>query len=155
MNFLTCTPEGQPVACFPRRRVCLKPVADRSTQPTAFRSRPEVLQTRHKYVRSSAFLAEASLDYFCRSDKAVAVGAISFHLDHFVKGRISKFAYGVPYCVPYKRSDPEHIRREHKAYKDELGDKYIPDAFDTMLSKVRHQIVPVKFIRSQANITGL
>lgn len=72
------------------------------------------------------------------SDKAVAVGAVSFYIDRFVKGRISKFAYGVPYCAPYNRSNPEHFKRNHKIYTDELGDKYVPDAFDTMLSKVWH-----------------
>lgn len=56
-----------------------------------------------------------------------------------VKGRITKFAYGVPYCVPFKHSDKEHVMRKHKMYTDELGDKYIPDAYDTMLSKVWHK----------------
>lgn len=88
-------------------------------------------------MRSANFLVEASSDNF-NSDKAVAVGAVSFYINSIVKGRISKFAYGVPYCIPYKGSDPEHFKRENKTYTDELGDKYVPDAFDTMLSKVRH-----------------
>ena len=89
---------------------------------------------------------------FRHSDKAVAVGAVSFYIDRFVKGRISKFAYGVPYCIPFQRSNPEHVQREHKAYTDELGDKYVPDAFDIMLTKVWHQTAPIIYlIRSQMN----
>jgi len=83
-------------------------------------------------------LSNLGLKFFkpdTNTDKAVAVGAVSFYIDRFVKGRITKYAIGVPYCIPYKRSDPDHAKREYKLYTDELGDKYVPDAFDTMLSK--------------------
>ena len=82
---------------------------------------------------------------FLCSNKAVAVGAISYHIDRFVKGRISKFAYGIPYSVLFKRSDPEHKKRKNKVYVDELGDKRVPDAFDTMLPKVCRRKVLTQF----------
>ena len=72
---------------------------------------------------------------FC-SDKAVAVGAVSFHIDHFVKGRLSRFTYGTPHCTLYKTSDPEHVKREDKTFISLLGLKYVPDAFSSMLPKV-------------------
>jgi hypothetical protein len=76
---------------------------------------------------------------FPRRNKAVAVGAVSYYIDHFVKGRILKFTYGTPRRAPYDPSDPEHIRREHNIQVDVLGGKSVRGAFRTMLSKVRHQ----------------
>ena len=84
-------------------------------------------------------LIEASPDTFSRRDKAVAVGAISFHIDRFVKGRVSKFTYGVPCSTIYIPSDPEHVKREDKTYIDLEGDKCVRGAFTTMLSKVSPQ----------------
>ena len=70
-------------------------------------------------------------------NKAVAVGAISFYVDRFVTGRVSKFTYGVPCIAVYRPSDPEHVKRKHKAYIDPRGDKVLPGYFDTMLPRVR------------------
>ena len=70
-------------------------------------------------------------------NKAVAIGALSYYVDHFVTGRISKFTYGVASHVSYKSSNPEHVRREHKSFVDVMGDKRVPDHFETMLSRVR------------------
>jgi len=76
---------------------------------------------------------------FCKPDehtnKAVAIGAISYYVDHFVTGRISKFTYGVPCSVLYNATNPEHVRRAHKTYTDGMGDKRISGCFDTMLTK--------------------
>ena len=82
---------------------------------------------------------------FLCSNKAVAVGAISYPIDRFVKGRISKFAYGVPHCVLFKPSNPAHKKRRDKVYVDELGDKHVLDAFNTMLPKVRRRKVLTQF----------
>ena len=71
------------------------------------------------------------------SNKAVAVGAISYYVDRFVTGRISKFTYGAPYEVIYQPSNPEHVKRKHKSYKDASGDVLLPDSFKTMLARVR------------------
>jgi len=68
------------------------------------------------------------------TNKAVAVGAVSFYIDRFVTGRISKFTYGVPCVILYEPLNPEHTKRNHKSYVDVRGDKRLP-AFSTMLSK--------------------
>ncbi|KAF9783743.1 hypothetical protein BJ322DRAFT_876964 [Thelephora terrestris] len=83
-------------------------------------------------------LSDLGLKFFkpdTNTDKAVAVGAVSFYFDSFVTGRISRFTYGTPCSAFYLPDDPEHVKRTHKMFMDELGDKWIPDAFTTMLSK--------------------
>jgi len=83
-------------------------------------------------------LSDLGLTFFkpdTNTNKAVAVGAISFYIDRSVRGRISKFAYGTPRIAPYNASDPEHLKREHKTYTDVLGAKYVHGAFGNMLSK--------------------
>lgn len=67
--------------------------------------------------------------------KAVAVGAVSFYIDHFVQARITKFAYGTTCSTIYKPSNPEHVKRKSRTFQDELGHTYVPDVFTTMLSK--------------------
>ena len=79
-----------------------------------------------------------SLTLVTRSNKAVAVGAVSFYVDRFVTGRISKFTYGVPGTIPYQPSDPEHVVREYKMYVNPAGEKRIPNRFWIMLSRVCH-----------------
>ena len=72
------------------------------------------------------------------SNKAVAVGAVSFYLNHFVTGRISKFTYGTSFHTAYIPSDPDHVSREHKTFVDPAGEKRVPGRFDSMLLRVRH-----------------
>ncbi|KAF9649037.1 hypothetical protein BDM02DRAFT_3095383 [Thelephora ganbajun] len=78
---------------------------------------------------------------FCKPDmdtnKAVAIGAVSYYVDHFVTGRISKFTYGVPCNILYNSSNPEHARRAHKLFVDAMGERCVPGHFDTMLSRER------------------
>ncbi|KAF9783757.1 hypothetical protein BJ322DRAFT_877685 [Thelephora terrestris] len=69
------------------------------------------------------------------TNKAVAIGAVSYYVDHFVTGRVSKFTYGVPCIIRYNPSDVEHSRRAHKLTTDAIGEKYVPDKFQTMLSR--------------------
>jgi len=76
---------------------------------------------------------------FCKPDmhtnKAVAIGAVSYYVDHFVTGRVTQFTYGVPCNTPYDPSNPEHARRAHKSYINAMGEKRIPDHFVSMLSR--------------------
>jgi hypothetical protein len=83
-------------------------------------------------------MTEPILTLVTRSNKAVAVGAVSYYVDRFVTGRISKFTYGVPCSTLYDPSDPEHVRRERQSFVNSMGEKCIPGHFDTMLSRVRH-----------------
>jgi len=83
-------------------------------------------------------LSDLGLKFFkpdTNTNKAVAVGAISFYIDRFVRGRLSKFTYGVPCSVVYDPFNPEHVKREDKTYIDLEGDKCVPDGFTTLLSK--------------------
>jgi len=70
------------------------------------------------------------------SNKAVAVGAVSYYVDHFVTGRVSRFTYGTPCSHHYLAFDPEHVRRERKAYFDFLGRKLVSDGFIPLLLQV-------------------
>ena len=71
-------------------------------------------------------------------NKAVAIGAVSYYIDHFVTARISRFTYGLLSNVLYNSSNPEHVRREHKSFVDAMGDRRLPDSFVTILARVRH-----------------
>ncbi|KAH6918429.1 hypothetical protein BKA70DRAFT_1087615 [Coprinopsis sp. MPI-PUGE-AT-0042] len=68
-------------------------------------------------------------------NKAVSDGAISFHLDHMVKTRVSKVAYGTFRQIEYEMDDPEHIKRKDKMKVMPSGRQLIPDAFATILPK--------------------
>jgi len=67
----------------------------------------------------------------------VSDGAILFYLDHQVKTRVSKAAYGAWQSVPYDPSDPEHVARESTAYMVPSGRKVLADNFSVMIPKVR------------------
>ena len=73
-----------------------------------------------------------TLIFVTHSNKAVAVGAVSFYLDRFVAGRISKFTYGAPCDALFDPSNPEHVKRGRKSYVDPAGDKRVPNCFDTI-----------------------
>ena len=72
------------------------------------------------------------------SNKAVAVGAASYFVDHLMMERASKFTYGVPNHTLYNPSNPEQVRREHKSFINPMGEKRIPGHFVTMLSQARY-----------------
>ncbi|EDR07861.1 uncharacterized protein LACBIDRAFT_298114 [Laccaria bicolor S238N-H82] len=75
----------------------------------------------------------------CRPDrhvnKAVADGAISFYLDHFVSARVSKFSYGITCATVFDPSDIEHIRRSSSMYFALSGIPRISGAFSCILPK--------------------
>ena len=72
-----------------------------------------------------------------RSNKAVADGAVSFYLDHYVSIRVSKFAYGVQCSVPYDATINEHRLRSTSVYTSLSGHQLLPRVFDVILDKVR------------------
>jgi len=83
-------------------------------------------------------MAGPALTLVTHSNKAVAVGAASFYVDHFVTGRISRFTYGAPSAVSYQSSNHEHLRRKKKIYMDAAGDRRVPGHFESMLLRVCH-----------------
>lgn len=70
------------------------------------------------------------------SNKAVSDGAISFHLDHMVRARVSKMAYGTFRYVELDRTDPEHIARQHLIATMPSGREVLPEGFAVILPKV-------------------
>ena len=83
-------------------------------------------------------MVTAGCDGGYHRSKAVAIGAVSYYVDHFVTGRISKFTYGVACHVLYNSSNSEHIRRTNKTFINAMGERRVPGHFDTMLTRVRH-----------------
>lgn len=69
-------------------------------------------------------------------NKAVADGAVSFYLDHFVRARVSKFSYGINCNGNYDASDNEHRKRSSSIYVGLDGQQRIPNCFDVILPKV-------------------
>jgi hypothetical protein len=69
-------------------------------------------------------------------NKAVADGAVSFCIDHYVTARVSKFAFGTGCSVSYDANNPEHTFRSDKKYVDLPGDVRIGDVFSNILPMV-------------------
>lgn len=73
----------------------------------------------------------------CRPDshvnKAVADGAVSYHIDHLVSSRVAKFTYGTECSVPYDSSNPDHRFRQRKVYRGPSGLLAVPNAFGSIL----------------------
>ncbi|KAG5351000.1 hypothetical protein C0989_008363 [Termitomyces sp. Mn162] len=90
----------------------------------------------------------------CRPDtgvnKAVAEGAISFYLDHFVAVRIAKYSYGVECTVLYEEHNREHRARSSRLYTSLTGLQRLPGYFDAILRKDVHVSETEEFRRSYA-----
>jgi len=75
----------------------------------------------------------------CRPDshvnKAVADGAVSFQIDHFVGARVAKFAYGLNCSTKFNPFDPEHVKRSHMVYKGVSGVEKIHGHFSCILPR--------------------
>ncbi|KAF8907433.1 hypothetical protein CPB85DRAFT_1254346 [Mucidula mucida] len=104
-----------------------------------------------------------SLISVCRPDghvnKAVADGAISFYLDHFVTTRVANLTYGVEIDVECDADDLEHRARYHTSYYDATGLRYVPGAFSSILKKGTRINEETEFrssyVQTSANATGL
>ncbi|KAF9234841.1 hypothetical protein BU15DRAFT_33269, partial [Melanogaster broomeanus] len=68
-------------------------------------------------------------------NKAVADGAVSFHIDHFVTSRTAKFTYGVG-CSPHYNSNlTDHWERRRTQYISPSGRIMLPQGFASILLK--------------------
>lgn len=54
-----------------------------------------------------------------------------------MRSRISRFKYGIRMSVPYDPYNPEHAKRSSQAVFMADGIKHLPNAFSTILEKVR------------------
>ncbi|KIM36858.1 hypothetical protein M413DRAFT_281536 [Hebeloma cylindrosporum] len=68
-------------------------------------------------------------------NKAVADGAVSFRIDHYVTARVSKFAFGVNCCTEYDAKNPEHISRSYYKFIGLDGIAKIDGLFSNILPK--------------------
>ena len=73
-------------------------------------------------------------------NKAVAVGAVSYYLDHLVVGRIVRYTYGTPTSVDFDPKDPEHRKRADKMFLGITGQLQL-DAFSPTLFKVIDRVL--------------
>jgi hypothetical protein len=78
----------------------------------------------------------ADINFTLNSNKVVADGTVSFVLDHPVRARISRYAWGVKCSILYNPNIPEHVKRTARCYEDCEGDTMIPDTFSIILPKV-------------------
>ncbi|PIL34614.1 hypothetical protein GSI_03393 [Ganoderma sinense ZZ0214-1] len=69
------------------------------------------------------------------TNKAVADGAVSFYLDHFVSSRVTKVTYGTEVCVKYDPDDPEHFARRYQKFVRPSGTFRLPNGFSVVLQK--------------------
>ena len=72
------------------------------------------------------------------SNKAVADGAVSYHVDSLVSSRVAKFTYGTECSVPYDSTNPEHRARQKNVYRGPSGMLAVPKGFGPILIRVRH-----------------
>ncbi|THH13132.1 hypothetical protein EW146_g7051 [Bondarzewia mesenterica] len=67
------------------------------------------------------------------TNKAVAEGAVSFHLDHFVSTRIARFTYGTKVAILFDASCSAHQERSWSKYIGVDGVERLPNAFSPIL----------------------
>ncbi|KAF9222351.1 hypothetical protein BS17DRAFT_818684 [Gyrodon lividus] len=70
-------------------------------------------------------------------NKAVADGGVSFYIDHLVSSRAARFTYGVKCSTGYQSHNLEHAVRRATAYHTLTGRLVLPNAFRSILAKVR------------------
>ncbi|KAK0196216.1 hypothetical protein F5146DRAFT_319918 [Armillaria mellea] len=75
----------------------------------------------------------------CRPDghvnKAVADGALSFYLDHFVSARVANFTYGIECVTDYQPSNSDHLKRSSTIIPMPSGRSVVPHTFSPILTK--------------------
>ncbi|KAF9222352.1 hypothetical protein BS17DRAFT_767970 [Gyrodon lividus] len=68
-------------------------------------------------------------------NKAVAEGAVSYHIDHLVSSRVARFTYGTECSVPFDSSDTEHRARLKSVYRGPSGQLALPHGFGSILMR--------------------
>ncbi|KAJ7905200.1 hypothetical protein B0H13DRAFT_1716733 [Mycena leptocephala] len=68
-------------------------------------------------------------------NKAVADGAVSFHIDHHVSVRVARFTYGMKCSESFNPMNAEHTARAETQYKGVSGDVLIPNSFSAILKR--------------------
>ncbi|TFY59589.1 hypothetical protein EVJ58_g5686 [Rhodofomes roseus] len=94
------------------------------------------------FLRSTlqGFARAEGLALFCpemQTSKAVAEGALWFHLDHFVSARIARYAYGTSVRTLFDVSQPDHMERKAKAILGADGTAMLRGVFSEIIPRGR------------------
>ena len=92
-------------------------------------------------VLSPTNLLRTHTDCGIDSSKAVAEGALWYHLDNCVCARVARHTYGSGVNPWYNETDPEHVRRKDKTYTELNGMVAVPGGFAAIVSKVYFDIM--------------
>lgn len=70
--------------------------------------------------------------------KAVAEGAVAYHLHHYVSARIAKICYGLEGVRTYDERNADHVMQKlkDKLREDKYGERVLAGAFISLLKKV-------------------
>ena len=102
-------------------------------------------------VRRQSFSVTLMLKKRRSDSKAVADGAVSYFLDHFVEARMSKFTYGTKVNVLYDPEVSEHLTRSSTIFTDLDGARRLPGAFSEILQKVSLEIDKIPVINESSS----
>ncbi|KAI0318140.1 hypothetical protein OF83DRAFT_1171352 [Amylostereum chailletii] len=94
--------------------------------------------SEHLFAALQDHLAKQGLRIFrpdSHTSKAVAEGAVSYHIDHFVSTRVAKMTYGSKCTHVFKPGRPDHQKRASKAFFSADGLQMIHGGFTTILAK--------------------
>ncbi|THG96744.1 hypothetical protein EW026_g5140 [Hermanssonia centrifuga] len=69
------------------------------------------------------------------TNKAVAEGAVSHYLQHFVSVRVARLTYGAACCVDFDGADNDHSLRAGNIFYLPSGRLMVPDAFRVIIEK--------------------
>ncbi|KAF9523382.1 hypothetical protein CPB83DRAFT_799420 [Crepidotus variabilis] len=84
--------------------------------------------------------------------KAVSDGAVSYHLDHYVRARIARWSYGEFSNTLYDDNKPDHRIRSSKKVPWKDGTVRIPDHFHAIVSKGTQVLEKTEFKMKLYNI---
>ncbi|KAI0319136.1 hypothetical protein OF83DRAFT_1082460 [Amylostereum chailletii] len=95
--------------------------------------------SEYLYAKLNAFLNERGSKLFrpdSHTNKAVAEGAVSFHIDHFVRTRVAKLTYGIECRTLFVPGKNSHEVRRSQIVIGMDGTERLMAAFDSILKKV-------------------
>jgi hypothetical protein len=79
-------------------------------------------------------LSPGHVSQVCARTKAVANGALAWHVDNSVTARVNRCHYGISLSGPYDPMDKEHEGRSTR--KDRYGSLIVSDMWNSILPKV-------------------
>ncbi|VDB90859.1 unnamed protein product [Peniophora sp. CBMAI 1063] len=87
------------------------------------------------------------------TNKAVAEGAVSYHIDHYVAARVARWTYGAHTITPYRPYLATHARRAHLVFADATGAIMLDKSFMPVLDK-GVQVAETKEFRRNVRFAG-